>query len=39
MPGRNDNGGVDIRVRAIWHDWTAILRVKFDLDQFSPRTS
>jgi hypothetical protein len=35
MPGRNENGGVDIRVRAIWHEWSAILRVRFDLDQFS----
>lgn len=35
-PMKNDNGGVDIRVRAIWDaGWQAIVRVKFDTDIFT----
>lgn len=35
MMGRNDNGSVDIRVRAIWPKWEADLTIRFDQDQFS----
>ena len=35
MPMRNDNGGVDIRVRPMWREWSCALRVQFDPDQFS----
>ena len=34
MIGRNDNGGADIRVRAIYPEWSATVRVTFDEDQF-----
>lgn len=30
--GRNDNGSVDIRVRPMWEEWHAFLRVRFDAD-------
>lgn len=33
--GVNANGSTDIRVRPIWHEWTANLSVTFDADQFS----
>jgi hypothetical protein len=33
--GRNENGSVDIRIRAIWTTWSAALRVRFDANQFS----
>lgn len=34
-PMKNDNGGVDIRVRAIWSPgWQAVVRIKFDQDRF-----
>lgn len=32
---RNDNGSVDIRVRPMWEEWTATLRIRFDEDMFS----
>jgi hypothetical protein len=32
---RNASGVVDIRVRAMWREWTAMLRVSFDASQFS----
>ncbi len=32
---RNDNGSVDIRVRPMWEDWRATVRVRFDADMFS----
>lgn len=35
VPGVLANGSVDIRVRPIWEDWTATLRVRWDEDQFS----
>lgn len=35
-PGRNANGGTDLRARPMWQaGWSATLRVKWDLDQFS----
>lgn len=35
MIGRNADGGVDLRVRAIWKKWSAVVTVQFDEDQFS----
>lgn len=32
---RNDNGSVDIRVRPMWEEWHAIVRVRYDADMFS----
>lgn len=32
---RNDNGSVDIRVRPMWEEWSAIVRIRFDADMFS----
>lgn len=32
---RNDNGSVDIRIRPMWEEWSATLRVRFDADMFS----
>lgn len=32
---RNDNGSVDIRVRPMWDDWSAVVRVRYDADMFS----
>lgn len=32
---RNATGVVDIRTRAMWEKWTAILKVQFDADQFT----
>ena len=32
---RNATGVVDIHVRPLWREWSAKLRVRFDLDQFS----
>jgi hypothetical protein len=32
---RNANGGTDIRVRAMWREWSIVLRVRFDADMFS----
>jgi hypothetical protein len=32
---RNQSGVADIRVRPRWHEWSANLRIKFDLDQFT----
>lgn len=31
---RNATGVADIRVRAMWREWSAIVRVRYDLDQF-----
>lgn len=33
--GRNDNGSVDIRVRPMWEEWHAFLRVRFDADMLT----
>lgn len=32
---RLETGVIDIRVRPMWREWTADLRIKFDADQFS----
>lgn len=32
---RNATGVVDLRVRAMWREWSAVLRVKYDADMFS----
>lgn len=32
---RNDNGSVDIRVRPMWEEWSAVVRIRFDADMFS----
>ena len=32
---RNDNGSVDIRVRPMWDDWNAKVRIRYDADMFS----
>ena len=34
-PGRNANGGTDLRCRPLWKEWSAIVRIRFDEDQFS----
>jgi len=34
-PARNSNGGMDLRARPIWHEWSCNVRVQWDLDQFS----
>ena len=34
--GRNADGGFDVRVRPMWREWGAQLRIRFDRDQFSP---
>lgn len=35
MPARNANGSVDIRVRALWRQWSATVAVKYDAAQFT----
>lgn len=35
MAVRNTTGVVDIRARPMWRKWGALLRVRFDLDQFT----
>lgn len=35
MPARNANGSCDLRVRPMWREWSAILKIRFDEDQFS----
>lgn len=32
---RNSNGSCDIRVRPLWRQWSADVRIRFDEDQFS----
>lgn len=34
-PARNANGSCDIRARPMWDKWSAVLRLRFDEDQFS----
>lgn len=34
-PGRNANGGTDLRCRPIWKKWSAVVQIRFDEDQFS----
>jgi len=35
MPVRNATGVADIRVRPMWRNWSAKIRIRFDLQQFS----
>ena len=35
MATRNATGVVDIRVRPMWREWSALVRVTFDADQFT----
>lgn len=35
MPVRNATGVADIRVRPMWREWSAKVRVRFDADQFT----
>ena len=35
MPARNANGSTDLRVRPMWREWSATIKVRFDEDQFS----
>lgn len=35
LPVRNATGVLDIRVRPVWHEWGATLRVRYDADQFT----
>lgn len=30
LPVRNDNGSIDIRVRPMWREWSAVITVEFD---------
>lgn len=32
---RNDNGGADVRIRAMWREWSAKVTVEFDADMIS----
>lgn len=32
---RNDNGSADIRVRAMWREWSTVIRVRYDAGQFT----
>ena len=34
-PARNANGGTDLRSRPLWKEWSAVVRIRFDEDQFS----
>jgi hypothetical protein len=36
MAARNATGVIDLRTRPRWDEWGAILRIRFDADQFSP---
>ena len=36
MPTRNATGVMDLRVRPMWREWSAVLRFKWDGDQFTP---
>jgi len=35
LPVKNDDGSIDIRVRPMWDDWTATVRVRYDSEMFS----
>lgn len=35
MHTRNATGVADLRVRPMWREWSAVVRVKFDMDQFA----
>lgn len=34
-PARNADGGTDLRSRPLWKDWSAVVRIRFDEEQFS----
>ena len=34
-PGRNANGGTDLRCRPLWKEWSATVQIRFDEVQFS----
>lgn len=34
-PARNANGGMDIRARPMWDEWSCVVRIRFDEAQFS----
>ena len=34
-PARNDNGSCDIRARPIYENWSVVVRIRWDEDQFS----
>ena len=34
-PARNTSGGVDVRTRPMWRQWSANVRIRFDADQFT----
>lgn len=34
-PVRNANGGTDLRTRAMWKSWKAVVRIRYDEDQFN----
>jgi hypothetical protein len=35
MAVRNETGVVDLRVRPMWREWEAVVRINFDADQFT----
>jgi hypothetical protein len=35
LPVRNATGVIDIRTRPMWREWSVLLRVRFDAEQFS----
>lgn len=35
MAARNATGGPDLRVRPMWREWSAVVRLTFDADQFT----
>lgn len=35
-PVRNASGVVDLRARVMWPQWNAVVKIRFDEDQFSP---
>lgn len=35
MPVRNETGVVDLRARPMWRKWSAIVRIRYDADQFT----
>lgn len=35
---RNDNGGADVRIRAMWREWEADVSVEFDSDMITPES-
>lgn len=35
MPVRNATGVADLRARPLWREWSAVVRIRFDADQFT----